>query len=70
MRKKLAYFVASMVMALAATFTFVSPNADAKLDGCRPQCRVGYQKCVKETSNPGGLNQCKKAYEACLSGCN
>lgn len=68
MRRKLAYFTASMVLALAATFAFTGP-VGARRDSCRTQCRVGYDKCVREAKNPGGLNQCGKAYQDCLSGC-
>ncbi|HEX8141524.1 MAG TPA: hypothetical protein VF553_02950 [Pyrinomonadaceae bacterium] len=69
MIKKLAYFVASMVMALTVTFALTSPNVGAKTDSCRTQCRVAYDKCVKQTNNPGGINQCGRAYQNCLSTC-
>lgn len=72
MRRHLAYFVAAFIIAVAAMMVFVSPASKATTqgNGCRAQCRVAYEKCVKQTSNPGGINQCRKQYEACLSGCN
>jgi hypothetical protein len=69
MKRKLSLLAATLVMTLAAAVPFTATPVSAVLDGCRAQCRVGYQKCVKEASNPGGLNQCSKAYQACLGGC-
>ena len=72
MKRQISYFFAAVIIAMAAMFAFASTTTKAgvKLGSCRTQCRVGYDKCVRETSNPGGLNQCRKAYQACLSGCN
>ena len=70
MRRKLALFAATLLMALATTLTFTSPTTTATTPGsCQTQCRVGYDKCVRSATNPGGLNHCGKAYQACLSGC-
>jgi hypothetical protein len=67
MKKKIGLFAASFALALTAAFSFSS--APAQAGSCQTQCRVGYQKCVKQTSNPGGLNQCKRSYDACLATC-
>ena len=69
MKRKLVLFAASLFMALDTTLTFTSPTTATTPGSCRSQCRVGYQKCVREASNPGALNHCGKAYQACLSGC-
>ena len=71
MKKRISYFVASFVLALAAVFAFASPVTKVGAQGgsCRAQCRVAYDKCNKQASNPGGLNQCKKAFSACLATC-
>ncbi len=69
MKKKLSLFAATMLMALAAlAYAPAGTKADGP-DSCRTQCRVAYEKCVRSASNPGGLNQCGKAYQACLAGC-
>ena len=72
MRKQITYFLVAVIIAMAAMFAFASTTtrAGVRLGSCRTQCRVAYDKCVRETSNPGGLNQCRKAYQGCLSGCN
>ena len=70
MKRELSYFFAALMIAMMAMFAFASPKANTRADSCRTQCRVGYDKCVKETTNPGGLNQCRRAYQACLSGCS
>ncbi|MFN2456082.1 MAG: hypothetical protein ABR577_17905 [Pyrinomonadaceae bacterium] len=69
MKKRIGYFVASFVVALAAMFAVISPTVGAQGGSCRAQCRVAFDKCVKETSNPGGLNQCRRAFSACLATC-
>lgn len=71
MKKQISFFLAAVIIAMAAMFAFASTTTKAGLtrSSCRTQCRVGYDKCVRETTNPGGLNQCRKAYQACLSGC-
>ncbi len=68
MKKKIGLFAASFALALTATFTFNSTPAQAV--SCQAQCRVAFQKCVKQTTNPGGLNQCKRAFDACLGTCS
>jgi hypothetical protein len=68
MKRKLIYFAASFMLAIAAVFVTSSTNANA-LNSCRTQCRVAYDKCVKQTKNPGGLNQCGRTYQRCLAGC-
>ncbi|HZI18992.1 MAG TPA: hypothetical protein VEY09_10400 [Pyrinomonadaceae bacterium] len=71
MRQRLGYFVASFVLALVAVFAFSAPaTVGAQGGSCRTQCRVAYDKCNREASNPGGLNMCKKAFQACLATCN
>jgi hypothetical protein len=70
MRKQISYFLAALIIAMAAMFAFASTSTKAGVSSCRTQCRVAYDKCVKETSNPGGLNQCRRAYQGCLSGCS
>lgn len=70
MKKRLSLF-ATLILAMIAALTFITPPTSALTpDSCRTQCRVAYDKCNRETSNPGGLNQCKKAYQACLGGCS
>lgn len=71
MKRKLNYFIASFLFALALTLTFVYAPAKVGAQGgsCRTQCRVAYDMCVRNASNPGGLNQCRKAYQECLSRC-
>jgi hypothetical protein len=66
MKKKLALFGATLAIALAATFTFA---ARAGQSSCSAHCKNSYRSCVNAAKNPGGLNQCRKAYEACLAGC-
>jgi hypothetical protein len=68
MKRKLTYFLASFVIALTATFAFASVNVSGQAS-CRTQCRVAYDKCVKQANNPGGLNQCGRAYNNCLARC-
>lgn len=72
MKRQLSYFFAAVMLAMAAMFAFsaTTNEALARVDSCRTQCRVAYDKCVKETNNPGGLNQCRRAYQGCLSGCS
>lgn len=68
MKRKLTYFVASFVIAVTAALAFASTSTSA-LGSCQTQCRVGYDKCNRQATNPGGLNQCKKAFDACLATC-
>lgn len=72
MKRQLSYFFAAVILAMAAMFAFSSTTNEAlaRVDSCRTQCRVAYDKCVKQTNNPGGLNQCRRAYQGCLSGCS
>ncbi|HKS30136.1 MAG TPA: hypothetical protein VJS44_20095 [Pyrinomonadaceae bacterium] len=71
MKKRIAYFLASLVLSLVATASYLAPApAGAQGASCQAQCKVSYSTCVRNASNPGGLNQCKKAYTACLAGCN
>ena len=60
-----------MIIALATTFTFMSPAPEVSAQGrsCRTQCRVALDKCNRQARNPGGLNQCRRQYEACIAGC-
>jgi hypothetical protein len=67
-KKKIGIFAATFALALTATFSFSSSPVAA--GSCQTQCRVGYDKCVKQTKNPGGLNQCRRAYDNCLSRCS
>ena len=66
MKKKLALFGATLAIAMAATFTFA---ARAGQTSCSAHCKNSYSACTRAAKNPGGLNQCKKAYQACLAGC-
>jgi hypothetical protein len=68
MKRKLIFFAASFMFAAASVFVSTSASANA-FDSCRTQCRVAFDKCVKQAKNPGGLNQCRRAFEGCLSGC-
>ena len=71
MRKKLALFAAMLLVALAATFALNVKTTSVEAQGasCQAQCKVAYDTCVRHAKNPGGLNQCRKAYEACLGSC-
>ena len=71
MKKKLMLFVGTVVVALATMFALGSTKSTVGAQGasCQAQCRVAYDTCVRHAKNPGGLNQCKKAYEACLGNC-
>jgi len=70
MKRKLTYFLGSFAIALTAVFAFASAPAGAAVAGsCQTQCRVAYDKCVKQANNPGGLNQCKRAFDSCLATC-
>ncbi len=71
MKRKLTYFLASFVIAITATLAFAtaSTNVTETQNGCRAQCRVAFQKCSKQANNPGGLNQCRKAFDNCLATC-
>ena len=66
MKKKVTIFAASFVFAMSAVFAYGSIPQSS----CLPQCRVAFDKCVKQTNNPGGLNQCKRAFDACRSSCS
>ena len=68
MKRKLAYFIASFVIALTAVFATMPAGASV-LGSCQTQCRVAFDKCVKQTNNPGGLNQCKRTFDSCLGTC-
>ena len=68
MKRKLIYFAAAFMLALSTVFISTSANANG-FSSCRTQCRVAFDKCVKEATNPGGLNQCRRAFDNCLSGC-
>ncbi len=69
MKKRLSLIAATFVMMMLAALVFVTPTSALTPDSCRTQCRVAYDKCNREATNPGGLNQCRKAYQACLAGC-
>ena len=69
MKKKLALFVATLALVAASTFTFAARTATAGQSSCSAHCKNSYNSCVRAANNPGGLNQCKKAYEACLGTC-
>ena len=68
MKKKLALFGATLALVAAATFTFANPTT-AGQSSCSAHCKNSYSACTRAATNPGGLNQCKKAYQACLAGC-
>jgi hypothetical protein len=67
MKKKIGIFAATFALALTATFGFSS--APVAAGSCQTQCRVAFDKCVKQANNPGGLNQCKRAFDSCLGTC-
>jgi uncharacterized membrane protein len=71
MTKKIAYTFATLLMLAAAFAAQLSLPATAQTSGqpCRNACRQQYNKCVASATNPGGLNQCKKALSACLDTC-
>lgn len=68
MKKKLALFGATLALVAAATFTFAN-NTTAGQSSCSAHCKNSYSACTRAAKNPGALNQCRKAYEACLAGC-
>lgn len=69
MKRTLVYVVAVLVLVFAAAFAFVPTRTSAQGASCRAQCRVAYDTCVRNATNPGGLNQCRKAYQDCLARC-
>ena len=69
MKKKLALFGATLALAMAATFTFGVNTTTAGQSSCSAHCKNSYRSCVNNAKNPGALNQCGKAYRACLAGC-
>ena len=72
MRRRISYILASMIFAFAAMVFTVAPGTKVGAQGasCQAQCKVSYMKCVAAATNPGGLNQCRKAYQDCLSRCH
>ncbi len=71
MRKRVTLFAASLMLLAAATLGAIAPSkAGAQGASCQAQCKVSYSTCVRNATNPGGLNQCRKAYQACLATCN
>lgn len=70
MKKKIGIFAASFALALTATFGLSASSASAGTAfSCQAQCRVAYDKCVRQAKNPGALNQCRRAFEGCLATC-
>ncbi len=69
MKRKLMYVAAVLTLVFAAAFAFVSTGTKAQGGSCHAQCRVAYDTCVRNAGNPGALNQCRKAYQECLSHC-
>ncbi len=71
MSRKIALLAALFVFALAVTVSlFTAPRAAAQGASCQAQCKVQYDTCVRAATNPGGLNQCRKANQACLANCH
>ena len=68
MKKKLALFGATLALAAAATFTFANTTSVGQ-SSCSAHCKNSYRSCVNRAKNPGALNQCDKAYQACLDRC-
>lgn len=71
MRRKLTGLAATLLLVFAAMFAFATSTTEVCAQGgsCQTQCRVAYDRCVRNASNPGGLNQCGKAYNRCLERC-
>ena len=71
MRKRITLFLATLLVLAATTAGYLSNSkAGAQGASCQAQCKVAYDTCVRNASNPGGLNQCKKALQACTANCH
>ncbi|HEX8097815.1 MAG TPA: hypothetical protein VF507_07250 [Pyrinomonadaceae bacterium] len=71
MRRKIAYLIAPAVVALSVTVSLLAPTTKVGAQGssCNTHCRISYNRCVANATNPGGLNHCGKTYQACLATC-
>jgi hypothetical protein len=66
MKKNVLMFAIAVALSCGATVFTLGSSASSS---CLTQCRVAYDKCVRTAQNPGGLNQCGKAFKACSATC-
>ena len=66
MKKRLALFAATIVMALAFVLPTFSTNAATLMQSCQGKCKRAYNACIATGTNPPS---CNAAYQGCISSC-
>jgi len=70
MKKKAAMLAIGVLMAFGFAFhTAITRAGQKSSNPCRNKCEQAYRSCVASAKNPGGLNQCKRAFDSCLTTC-
>jgi hypothetical protein len=69
MKKGLAYFVSSFVLATAFAFGISFQSEANAAQSCQGQCNSAYNACVNRATTTSEKSQCKKSYQGCISSC-
>lgn len=66
MRKRLAFFVATIVMALALVVPASFGSVSSLLQSCQGKCKRAYNACINAGNTPPS---CNASYQGCISSC-
>jgi hypothetical protein len=69
MKKAMAYFGGSFVLAAAIAFGASFQPASAAGQSCQGKCQRAKNACVATAKTQAEKSQCNKSYQGCISSC-
>jgi len=69
MKKGIAYFAASFVLATTFAFGLSFQTGAAAVQSCQGTCNSNLNACLNRANTQAEKSKCKKSYQGCISSC-
>jgi hypothetical protein len=69
MKKAIAYFGGSFVLATAIAFGVSFQSVGAAAESCQGKCNRAKTACLNTATTQSQQSQCNKSYQGCISSC-